>query len=178
MRAWTIMLFLLALQMSLYIFTAYNPITDVYQELNITIDKTGFGSTELNIMNVSFMRPNSQFFYLNITALSQAQAQAASRNMTTTDVNKNNLVSMDNAGTGTDSSPLSPVLNMISQVTVITGFFGTLISFAIGTVTIVYFLTAGIFGSLVAFMLQLICNVIIAIGFIQIVTGRAFKTME
>lgn len=177
MRAWSIMLFLLALQMSLYIFTAYNPITDVYQELNITIDKTGFGSKEMNIANLSFMRPRSSFFITDITNMSQSQAQNTSRNLSVSDVNKNNLVLMDNPSSD-NSSPLSPVLNMISQVSSITGFFGTMISFALGTLTVIYYLTEGIFGSLIAFMLQLMCDVIIAIGFMQIITGRAFKTME
>lgn len=151
MRAWTIVLFILAVHATLAMFTVAN-ITDV--GLNITVDTSSH--------NGFYITPGTQ----NVTLPSDSTFFNASA-ANVTDVSTN--------ATLTQTSFVSDFIESILGVATAFAKYMSMFSKAIFSI---YYLSAPYFGNFNAMVLEAMVDIIFGISLIQMVTGRSFKTME
>ena len=150
MRAWTIVLFILAVHACLAMFTVAD-ITNI--GLNMSLDTsshTGY-NMQNGVYNVSL--PSDPTFF---------------------DVNAN--VTNVSSGAGLTSS--SFVNDFIESILGVANAFGKYMSMFNKAIFSIYFFTAPYFGDFNAMVLQGMVDIIFGISLIQMVTGRSFKTME
>jgi hypothetical protein len=151
MRAWTIVLFILAVHAVLAMMSVAN-ITDVGMNISIdTTSHTGYIITNGAPANVS-LPADSTFF----------NASANATNVS--------------SGSGLTSS--SFVNDFIESILGVANAFGKYMSMFNKAIFSIYFLTAPYFGSFNAMVLEGMVDIIFGISLIQMVTGRSFKTME
>lgn len=151
MRAWTIVVFILAIHACLAMIGVAN-ITDI--GLNITLDTSGRGSIIPVPGNTSLVVPSSTIY--NTTD---------PNNFTTA----NNKVNLNETGF---------VGMMLQQVTGFASLFSELMATFSRLVFSIYYLTVPYFGHFNAVMLEGLVDFIFSIALFQMVTGRSFKTME
>lgn len=152
MRAWTIVLFILAIHACLAMINVAN-ITDV--GLNVSIDtttKTGF-----------FLTPGGQ----NITVPSSVyfNESASGKNIS----NKSVVIS---------ASSSDFVGKMIEQIIGAAETFYNLLSMFSSVLFSIHTMGAPIFGDFNAWVLEGMVDIVFGVSLFQMITGRSFKTME
>lgn len=150
MRAWSIVLFILAIHATLAMFT-YTDITDA--GLNISLDTSTKG-TIIPIHNSTVIIPvSNQYFNVN-----------GSQDTIT---NQSNLVTQQDFVSGAIESIVGTA----------TTFYNLINTFK-GLVFSIHEMAAPFFGDFNAWVLEGVVDLIMGIALFQMVTGRSFKTME
>lgn len=154
MRAWTIVLFILAVHACLAMFTVAN-ITDIGLNMSLdTTSKTGFTVLPGAPPNVTLPSSDPRFF--NSSAVNGSDAKG----------NGTMLGQGDFIGDFIES-----ILGMGAILSKYMGMFGAAI-FSIHT------LCAPYFGDFNAWVLEGMVDIVFAISLVQMFTGRSMKTME
>lgn len=151
MRAWTIVVFILAIHACLAMIGVAN-ITDV--GLNITLDTSGHGSIAPSSGNTNLTIPSS-------TMYNTTDPENFTYSKSTMNLNQTGFVGM-----------------MLQQVTQFASLLSELMTTFSRIVFSIYYLTAPYFGHFNAVMLEGLVDFIFSIALFQMVTGRSFKTME
>jgi hypothetical protein len=155
MRAWTIVLFILAIHAVLAMINVAD-ITDI--GLNISMDTSG-GSLVTFPGAVNLTTPSSTYFN-----------ESYNKNGTGEDVsNSSSLISSSSGGF---------IGKMIEQILGAADTFIKLMTTFSSVVFSIHYLGAPIFGDFNAWVLEGIVDIVFGIALFQMVTGRSFKTME
>lgn len=149
MRAWSIVLFILAIHAGLAMFN-YTNVMDI--GLGVTLDPvTGVLVPGNNTIDI----PDSIIFNSSATSKSQ--------------VMQNNTITSNTSGF---------VGDMITSILDFGKNFSDLLSTFNKLVFSIHYLAAPFFGDFNAWVLEFVVDFILVIAFFQMVTGRSFKTME
>jgi hypothetical protein len=150
MRAYMIVIFILAIHASLAVINVAN-IMDV--GLNLSLDTSSHGAIIINHNSSIITVPSSKFFNESATGTDISEASK--------DLNRSSFSS-------------GAIESIIGFATV----FGDFIKSISKIVFSIHDLTAPLFGNFNAWVLEGMVDFILTIALFQMVTGRSFKTME
>jgi PPE-repeat protein len=155
MRAWTIVLFVIAIHACLFMFNGVNFENGL--GYNFSIDTSSKSGNIIIIpgdpANISMPSPDSHFF--------DSSANGSNVNVNGTVFSKNDV----------DGGLLEQVYGLGKTLMKIVGMFGAAI-FSIHT------LAAPYFGDSTAWILEGMVDIVFGIALFQLVTGRSFKTID